>query len=55
MRISAALIISDSVVNLPSPILTELAICSEGKPKAVKTWEGVSTPEEQAAPVEMAI
>ena len=36
------------------PIRSAPSITSEGKHNACKTWEGVSTPDEQAAPVEMA-
>ncbi len=53
-RIFAARSISSSVVNLPRPIRNAPSITLSGKVKARKTWEGVSTPDEQAEPVEMA-
>jgi hypothetical protein len=52
-RISAARSISSFVVNLPRPIRNAPSITSEGKLRACRTWEGVSTPDEQAEPVEM--
>lgn len=54
VKISAACSISMSVVNFPIPILNAPSMTSEGIPMARKTWDGISTPDVHAEPVEIA-